>query len=71
MPMADLSALIYNFFSPQGSFEACGMFTYEHIIASVICLTVVTFLLISRKKNFRASSNRKIIQCFAIILTLL
>ncbi len=62
----------YYFYAPQGRFQPCGMFTIEHIIAALVCLSVVVFALaFSRKKNIDEAFDLKIIRFFAFLLTFL
>ncbi len=62
----------YYFYAPQGRFEACGMFTAEHIISALICILFVTGLLvILNKRNYRTDLNQKIVRISAVSLTVL
>ena len=61
----------YYFYAPQGRFQSCGMFTFAHIVAAVVCIIIVISLLFATRKNFTEQAKSKLIRSVAIILTVL
>lgn len=57
-------------FAPAGKYEACGMFSLEHIIAMIICFTVV-FIVVYKTKNVEKQKIEKVIKILSFIVTLL
>lgn len=63
--------LSYYFFAPNGRFEACGMFTFGHLIATSLCLFFILKYIIKSIKNFDETKTYKSLQKTALILTVL
>lgn len=62
----------YYFYSPQGRFEPCGMFTASHITTAFLCLAVViSMLLIFCKRPFDEFHKQRLSRKMAILLTVL
>lgn len=61
----------YYFYAPQGRFEPCGMFTTSHIIATLICFSLVAILLFAFKKRRNEFTKLKLIRFSAVLLTVL
>ena len=58
------------FFAPSGSFDACGMFTSQHIIATLICVALIAVCLFIVFKTNRLNIC-KLLRYSAVILTIL
>ncbi len=58
----------YYFFSPQGRFRPCGMFTLHHILGAVISCAAVIFFLYRNRKSTLTTKNSKLV---AMVLTVL
>lgn len=61
----------YYVFAPQGRFEPCGMFTFDHIVASIICIILIIVSLTLYKKGLIKVPISNIIRFCAISLTCL
>ena len=71
MQQANLLKLGEYIFAPNGRFEPCGMFTPNHIIASCVCLIVVSALIfLQRKKHIKLNKDKTFKFC-AMLLTIL
>ena len=58
------------FFAPSGKFDACGMFTSQHIIATLICVALIAVCLFIVFKTNRLNIC-KLLRYSAVILTIL
>ncbi len=68
MPFYDY--ISYYFFAPNGRFEPCGMFTSEHIISALICISVVAILFSIFKKHITNENRVKGVKITASVLTI-
>ncbi len=71
MPQEIQYHLGYYFFAPQGRFEPCGMFTSDHIIASLISIAIVLTLLLINKKRVLVLNKQRTLRVCAVLLTAL
>ncbi len=71
MPHGSEYHLGYYFFAPQGRFKPCGMFTADHIVATLICITIVASLLIFFRKSALKLNKLRLIRTGAVTLSIL
>lgn len=62
--------MIKNIFASPGQFEACGMFTLPHIIATFICVMLIVTV-VCVVKHYNINVNKKTTFILSVVLTVL
>jgi len=71
MPKESRFQLGYYFFAPRERFVPCGMFSTDHIVASIISIVFVAIMLLLNKKRILTFNKIRTFRISAILLTIL